>query len=103
MQYLFQPPRRRFVNAIAFAAADGDHDDNDQSVIDLVDQPVAGRAELDLVAIAHAAELGCRDARILESLSELFYELIAEVGSELAPFLESILKKFELIGPQAGP
>jgi len=72
---------------IAFPLAHRDDNHNDPCLIYAVDKPIAGSAQLDLVAIRHPGQARRRYARFCQPLPEFGAELLADGCAELVPFL----------------
>ena len=75
---------------------DSDDDHHDAPVIDAVDQPISGGAQLDLVAIRYIRELRCGDAGGIKPLAEFSGELFADAAAKLVPFLLCAGQEFKV-------
>jgi hypothetical protein len=77
---------RRLVDRVPIALPDS-HDENDQLLFAyLIDKAVADAAQLDLVAVRVARELGGWNPRFDQALGQFFLELLANRAVEPLPF-----------------
>ena len=84
-----------YLTLIAFS--DGDHEYPDLAFLNLIDKPVTGSLQFDLIVILEAAEAVRRDIRVLKKFRQLFLELLTDAVIELLEFLQSAGKESKFI------
>lgn len=100
---LFQPALCRSVHGEIFPLAYGHNNDNDALVVNLVDKPVTGVFQFDLVAVVHAGKPGRSDTWPFQTFGQLFLELLADRAVEFLPLLEGRFFELETIGHRGKP
>ncbi len=93
--------RRYFVDLIAIAFTDGNHDNNQFFVTNFIDQSVSDGSKLDLVTILLSNQQSGRNSRVLQALFKPGLELCTDGRIELVPLFESLFHKPQLIGHRA--
>lgn len=86
------------IDSVPVPPPHGDHADHQFRVPHLVDQAVADRPQLDLVAIGGAMQAGGRHMRVFQPLGQLFLELRADRRPQGVPFFLGFFAEAEAIG-----
>ncbi len=85
------------VDPVFVAFAGGDHGHEDFRIVHAVNQPVAQAVQFDFVAVCHALQCACGDARMIQSFGQFFLQGLANTAIELMPFPQGLFMKAQLI------